>query len=532
MRFVELFVVALTLNSQRRTMKTFEQFLAEAGNQVILWAQRPSEGVRSVRVADIPANQSTAHEKWFARMGWPGHGAAFDKISRGEATVMGRTVRIVVSGGGGLFHPNKFAAPEVVKHLKDTYKLQGYQFLEGDVRTWRDLDEDNRPVWQRMGSGTHISSGFIMPGGKIKEGGSHHDLAKEMGFRFATDPIYEGGIRFTKRNPGHDWATTREGDVEEEVGFELLNVGTAIDLLIKHLRSQVYRGPTFVDLMKVGKRDELSVVRPGSFKNSGEALRWLMSQREDLLHEAYTKTQPQYWYVDWGFYDPTEEIMHANHDAMNHDLLAKSLGYKGVNDAVDENGLIRWAMLKSGGMVIDFANYKEVKAAAIQMIKDRVIDHPVEVEVSSCKRPHKSIMSKEFASGPEAIRALNGIAITEAFEGKRFKLADALCKFVEKQWPGVDLSLADHNFNDETHLSMIEVPLEQRRSGIGSQIMRMVTDYADQNKRVLTLSPEYRGRGGPSKDKLTAWYREFGFVPNKGRNKDYRFRALMIRRPR
>jgi hypothetical protein len=122
-------------------------------------------------------------------------------------------------------------------------------------------------------------------------------------------------------------------------------------------------------------------------------------------------------------------------------------------------------------------------------------------------------------------------AIQKLAKIQRFKSADALHIFVEKQWPGVDLSLTDHNFNDETHLSMIEVPLDQRRGGVGSQIMRMVTDYADQNKRILTLSPEYCGRGGPSKEKLTAWYREFGFVPNKGRNKDYRFRALMIRRP-
>ena len=496
-------------------MKTFEQFLTEAGDQVILWAVRPSEGVRSVRVADIPANQSTAHEKWFARMGWPDHGAAFDKISRGEATVVGRTVRIVVSAGGGVFHSTKFAPQEVVQHLKDTYKLQGYQFLEGDVRTWRDLDEDNRPAWQRMDrSGDFVFSGFILPNGKVKKGGNHYDLAHKLGYRFAVDPIHDGGVRLT--------AYMSMG--EQEIGLEMLDQPGPKKLAADYLRTNRF-DTTQIDLDVVSPKDGLKISAAKSFRHSGEAYRWLMSLDEAAVYDQ------SHWYVDWGFYDPNDDVMHVDHETMNHDSLAKKLGYKNAGDAVEENGLIRWAVLKSGGLVIDFANYKEVTAAAIQMIKDHRVDHdPVEMDVSSHKRPHKLVLSKEFATGQEAIRALRGLA--EAFEGRLFKSADQLSKFVEKQWPGVDLSLADHNFNDETHLSMIEVPLEQRRGGVGSQIMRMVTDYADQNKRTLTLSPEYRGRGGPSKDKLTAWYREFGFVPNKGRNKDYRFRALMIRRSR
>jgi len=113
-----------------------------------------------------------------------------------------------------------------------------------------------------------------------------------------------------------------------------------------------------------------------------------------------------------------------------------------------------------------------------------------------------------------------------------FKTAEELRKFVELTYPGVDLSVYDSTYGQETHVSMIEVPKQNQREGTGSKIMQMVCDYADQHGRILTLSPEHCGHGQPSKAKLTDWYRSFGFVPNKGRNKDFRFRCLMLRRPK
>jgi GNAT superfamily N-acetyltransferase len=82
----------------------------------------------------------------------------------------------------------------------------------------------------------------------------------------------------------------------------------------------------------------------------------------------------------------------------------------------------------------------------------------------------------------------------------------------------------------EINLSQIVVPKTERNSGVGTKAMRMLTDYADaQGKRiVLTPSSDFGG----SKARLITFYKRFGFVENKGRNKDFTTRETMIRNPK
>jgi GNAT superfamily N-acetyltransferase len=80
------------------------------------------------------------------------------------------------------------------------------------------------------------------------------------------------------------------------------------------------------------------------------------------------------------------------------------------------------------------------------------------------------------------------------------------------------------------NLSLIELDDEDRGQGTGKAIMNALCQIADENERTITLtaSPER----GTSKAFLVAFYKSFGFVENKGKNKDYAISEGMYRLPR
>lgn len=86
---------------------------------------------------------------------------------------------------------------------------------------------------------------------------------------------------------------------------------------------------------------------------------------------------------------------------------------------------------------------------------------------------------------------------------------------------------------DSISLNMIEVPKADRKQGIGSAVMNDLIEYADQyNKRIL-LTPGLQDdrHGTTSRTRLVKFYKRFGFVENKGRNKDFGISDGMYREP-
>jgi GNAT superfamily N-acetyltransferase len=79
-------------------------------------------------------------------------------------------------------------------------------------------------------------------------------------------------------------------------------------------------------------------------------------------------------------------------------------------------------------------------------------------------------------------------------------------------------------------LSRIVVPTELRNKGIGSNVMNDLIQYADETGKQIRLSPSSDFGGSPSR--LRKFYKEFGFVENKGKNKDFTTRETMIRNPK
>lgn len=79
-------------------------------------------------------------------------------------------------------------------------------------------------------------------------------------------------------------------------------------------------------------------------------------------------------------------------------------------------------------------------------------------------------------------------------------------------------------------LSKIVVPKENRNSGLGTKVMNRLTQYADKVGKPIALTPSKDFGGTVSK--LKEFYSRFGFVPNSGKNKDFRFSETFIREPR
>lgn len=83
---------------------------------------------------------------------------------------------------------------------------------------------------------------------------------------------------------------------------------------------------------------------------------------------------------------------------------------------------------------------------------------------------------------------------------------------------------------DTLALSTIRVPEGERGQGTGTKMMQEIIGYADAQGKRIVLSPS-TDFGATSKARLTKFYKRFGFVENKGKNKDFSTREAMLREP-
>lgn len=88
-----------------------------------------------------------------------------------------------------------------------------------------------------------------------------------------------------------------------------------------------------------------------------------------------------------------------------------------------------------------------------------------------------------------------------------------------------------YNENSESiEISSIKIKDKSaRRKGLGSSLMGEITSLADKYSLTCVLSPD---SSETPLNVLKRFYSGFGFVPNKGRHKDFRFRHSMIRLPK
>lgn len=94
---------------------------------------------------------------------------------------------------------------------------------------------------------------------------------------------------------------------------------------------------------------------------------------------------------------------------------------------------------------------------------------------------------------------------------------------IVNKWSAQGITLMIFEYDDKIVLDLIVVPSNMRDRGIGTQVMNDLIAYADQVGKRIELSPGQKGdlNAVTSRKKLINWYKRFGFIENKGRNKDF-----------
>lgn len=95
------------------------------------------------------------------------------------------------------------------------------------------------------------------------------------------------------------------------------------------------------------------------------------------------------------------------------------------------------------------------------------------------------------------------------------------------RFPGLKLDLMGNG--SVVTLSRIVIPEDGRQSGRGTEVMQEITKWADESGKKLALTPS--ADFGGNKARLVGFYKRFGFVENKGKNKDYEVSESMVRDP-
>lgn len=99
---------------------------------------------------------------------------------------------------------------------------------------------------------------------------------------------------------------------------------------------------------------------------------------------------------------------------------------------------------------------------------------------------------------------------------------------LRSRYPGVRIDVSGGPGRGYT-VSRIVVPEGERSQGLGTQIMREITDIADSQNATVALTPSSDFGGNVSR--LRDFYGRLGFVRNRGRNRDMSISEEMYREP-
>jgi GNAT superfamily N-acetyltransferase len=98
------------------------------------------------------------------------------------------------------------------------------------------------------------------------------------------------------------------------------------------------------------------------------------------------------------------------------------------------------------------------------------------------------------------------------------------------QWKQMGADVFIYLNGNDLQLHSIKVDINKRGTGVGTKVMREILDFARENGYRVTLSPS-TDLGATSMSRLEAFYKRFGFVHNRGRNKDFSVSDTMIWEP-
>jgi len=109
-------------------------------------------------------------------------------------------------------------------------------------------------------------------------------------------------------------------------------------------------------------------------------------------------------------------------------------------------------------------------------------------------------------------------AISVFFLNKKIDniMLDLVLDKINQKYPFANVSAFEDKHKIE--LETVKIPEEKQNSGVGSDIIRMLQDYAKRVGKPIVIRPEAdKGK----KEALNRFYKKLGFVKNSGRNMDY-----------
>jgi len=144
----------------------------------------------------------------------------------------------------------------------------------------------------------------------------------------------------------------------------------------------------------------------------------------------------------------------------------------------------------------------------------------------------RSDIDASLTMGDQGIQVGDRAAFERALEQVPNFAGTTLKSVVEPiQAKGVVLDIYEASKNpNKLFLSKIEVPKEMRKQGVGSEVMQQLSEFADQQGKTIALSPS-TDFGASSVSRLKDFYKRFGFIENKGKNKDFTISESMYRLP-
>lgn len=105
------------------------------------------------------------------------------------------------------------------------------------------------------------------------------------------------------------------------------------------------------------------------------------------------------------------------------------------------------------------------------------------------------------------------------------KNAEKFANILNVAHPNIDADLMGNNA-----VTLSKIIAKTKNTGDGTSFMNDFIKLADENKVNTNLSPSV-DFGGSSKNRLKDFYKRFGFVENKGKNKDFTINESMYREP-
>lgn len=94
----------------------------------------------------------------------------------------------------------------------------------------------------------------------------------------------------------------------------------------------------------------------------------------------------------------------------------------------------------------------------------------------------------------------------------------------------INPSIYENSFGKYIRPNKIIVPKEIRNQGLGTLVMQSLIDLANKQQRILVITPSI-DFGASSVERLKKFYKKFGFVDNKGKNKDFTISQTMYKIP-